>query len=82
MKYLLLLLFSSTCWATEYKFTFNIQDGRKVMTLKYKVEAANRNEALRKAGKFCGQYFGVGTRDLSEGQIDEVLNACANPSEF
>lgn len=76
MKYLLLLLISCNCWATEYKFTFNMNDGRQ---LKVKQEAPTRWIALDKAGVFCGKFFGVGTKDMSEQEIDEIVISCANP---
>lgn len=77
MKYLLLLLISCNCWATEYKFTFNMDDGRQ---LKVKMEGKNQWDALEKAGVFCGKFFGVGKRDLTEDEIAEITSVCANPS--
>ncbi len=77
MRFLLLLLISCNCWATEYKFTFNLKDGRQ---LKFKLESDNKWKALEEAGVFCGSFFGIGTRDLTEKQVDMIVDACTNPS--
>lgn len=77
MRYLLFaMLISSNCYATEYKFTFNMKDGRQ---LKVKWEASNRWEALEKAGVFCGKFFGV-KPGISEEKLEDILDTCANPS--
>jgi hypothetical protein len=76
MKYLLLLLISCNCWAGEYKFTFNMNDGRQ---LKMKQVAPDRWKALEDAGVFCGKFFGVGSKDMSEQESDEIIISCANP---
>lgn len=77
MRFLLLLLISVNCSAAEYKFTFNLEDGRQ---LKYKIEADNKWDALETAGVFCGKFFGIGTKDLTRHEQDVIIDACANPS--
>ena len=77
MKYLLLLLISTNCWAAEFKFTYNLKDGRQ---LKVKQEGPNRNKALEDAGVFCGKFFGIGSKDMSPQEEDEIMISCANPS--
>lgn len=77
MKYLILLLFPCLCFANEYHFTFNFEDGRM---LKLKVEGKNRNDALEKAGIMCGEFFGIGHKDLTDKEYIEILDVCANPS--
>ena len=76
MKYLLLLLVSCNCWAGEYKFTFNLKDGRQ---LKATMKAPDRWKALEEAGAYCGKFFGVGTKEMSEQEADEIIISCANP---
>lgn len=66
--------------AAEYTFTFNVPEGNKVSTLKYKIEADNQWDALRKAGVFCGTFFGIGEKELTRDQEDDIIDACANPS--
>jgi len=85
MKYLYIAILAgflagSTCLATEYRFTFHVPDNGKMSVLKYRTEAKNRYDALQKAGLFCGDFFGIGTRNLSDTQIDDIIDACANPS--
>ena len=79
MKYLLLFLLfaSSTCYAKEYTFTFNHKDGRQ---FKVKLEAKNKNKALEDAGVYCGEFFGIGRIDLTEKEVDDIVDACTNPS--
>jgi hypothetical protein len=82
MKYLLLLLFSVNCWAaTEYTFVYHVREGRKDMTFKYKVKANTWKEAFDIGGAFCGDFFGVGKKDLDEDQIAEITSGCGNPYE-
>lgn len=80
MKYLFLLLLSTNCYAAEYRFTFRVPDGKMVSTLKYKIEAKDQYEALYKAGLFCGNFFGIGSRKLTDDQAMDIIDACANPS--
>jgi hypothetical protein len=80
MKYLLLLLMSQPCFATEYRFTFNIPLDGKMNTLKYKTDANTRSQALEKAGVFCGDFFGIGKRDLTTDEVDAIIDGCANPT--
>lgn len=75
MRYLLLLLFSAQCWAEAYHFTFKMGEDN----LEFDTVAETRNEALETAGEFCGKFFGVGIKDLTEDQIAEIIDACANP---
>jgi hypothetical protein len=77
MKYLLLLLISCNCWAGEYGFTFNLKDGRQ---LKVKQVADTKWKALEDAGVFCGEFFGIGRKQLSEDEAQDIIDACANPS--
>lgn len=82
MKYLFLVLAlqPQQCWAKEYKFTFNVVLDGKVNTLKYKVEAKKGSDALREAGIFCNDFFGIGKRDLTEDQVDAIIDGCTNPT--
>jgi len=73
---LTLLLVSFKCNATEYKFTYNLKDGRQ---LKVKWEGPTRWVALEEAGAFCGKFFGVGIKDMSPQAEDEIIISCANP---
>ncbi len=74
-----LLLWPILCQATEYQFTFNVLLDGKNNTLKYKIDAKNKNEAFKEAGVFCGDFFGIGKKDLTETQVDAIVNACTNP---
>lgn len=79
MKYLILLLLPISCWANEYKFTFNMDDGRQ---LKVKVKVESRSEALEVAGALCGKFFLDAEKgELTEDKIAEITSVCANPSE-
>lgn len=73
----LLLIISCNCWASEYKFTFNLPDGRQ---LKAKIEAENQWKALYEAGVYCGKFFGIGTKQLTETEQNYIIDSCANPS--
>lgn len=79
MKYLILAAFlvGPTCWAKEFKFTFNLRDGRQ---LKVKQEGDNRWKAMEEAGVTCGQFFGIGRKPLSENEAMDIIDSCANPS--
>lgn len=71
-------LAGSSCWATEYKFTFVL--GRD--KLEYKVEAPSKTQAYKIAAQFCFDFFERKVVNLTEDKGLEIIDACANPNEF
>lgn len=80
MKYLLLLLISTNCWAKEYHFVWNLQTGNVVQTLEYKVKADTYKQAHNEAALFCGGFF-ADRMPATEDAKWEIFDVCLNPRE-
>lgn len=80
MKWLLILLFPSLCFAKEYHFYYRLDYDGQVNTLEYKTNAPDYATALERGALACAKFF-VDLMPITEDSKWEIFDVCENPRE-
>lgn len=78
MKWLVILLFPSLCFAKEYQMYWNLDYKGEVNHLEYKIEAADMYEAIQRGALFCGKFF-ADRMPITEDSKWAIFDTCLNP---
>jgi len=79
MKWLIILLFPSLCFAKEYHFFYRLEHDGKVSTLEYKTNAPDYAIAINRGALSCAKFFTDLIPDFDEETKWEIFDVCLNP---
>jgi hypothetical protein len=80
MKWLVILLFPSMCFAKEYHFYYRIDYDGKVNVLEQKLNAPDLAEAIKIGALQCAEFF-VEILPPTDYYKWEIFNTCLNPNQ-
>jgi hypothetical protein len=81
VKWFVILLFPSLCFAKEYDFHYRLVHNGQVNVLQYKTNAPDYAVALERGALACAKFFTDLIPDFDEDTKWEIFDVCLNPRQ-